>query len=94
MHRKPNKAIRFSARNILDDGLQTVSKLPLRNELRYSVDLFLRRGRELDSGEADTSEVCQSVTGNLKYCNLRLDFRMEHMLFGRNMISTFREPDT
>lgn len=62
LHRKPNKAIRFSAMNILEDGPQTVSKLPLRNELRYLVDLFRRRRCTSNPGEADISVAYQSVT--------------------------------
>lgn len=64
LHRKPDLAIRFSARNILEDGPQTVSKLPLRNELRYLLDLFRGRSRESAPGEADISVVCQSITGS------------------------------
>ena len=62
LHRKPNLAIRFSTTNILEDGPQTVSKLPLRNELRYLVDFFSEKEVHIHPGEADISVAYQSVT--------------------------------
>lgn len=67
LHRKPNLAIRFSTTNILEDGPQTVSKLPLQNELRYLVDLFRERKCTSDPSEADISAVCQSTAENSKH---------------------------